>query len=380
MQGKAKDNLAFRLRLEASNKLLDKHPVVQKGDEDGGDEDIIVSDEQKDNRRTISTEMVQKIEDIALISEGSVLYRRHDYNRAIEAFTKVIDKSKDNLDVLIYRANCYIQVGRPEDALTDIDQVLHDQPKNPQAILAKAEAYFSMGEFEFALVFFEKGYAERKDMTELKDGITKSKHAILDSIKGKQLFQPNPSFAASHKRTPLLNVTQTVQERSIDEQKVQQTQKFLPEKVLPLGSSIKNEDKKNYLGELGLDYDYLIELREELLRHKDDQFNYGKKEDEIVLKIVEEALAYLDQRAAFWCQQASKDHSQSNTDDESPSTRTRNARPKTVAAKSRGVKTAQVRTLKTPHQDNRRVPHYEMSKIQQYQQKYGTNEKSARRN
>ena len=382
MQGKAKENTAFRLRLEATNKLLDRQPTAQKGDDDMDDENAIVVTKQRDPRRTISHEMVAKIEDIALVSEGSILYKRNDYYRAIEAFSKVIDKNKDNLDVLINRANCYIQIGRPEDALTDIDQVLHAQPKNPHAILAKAEAYFSMGEFEFALVFFQKGFSERRDMIQFVDGITKSKHAILDSIRGEQLFQPNPLFAASRKRVPLVEVKQTRAIKPADEQKLHQTQLLLPEKVTPLGASV--QDKKSYLGELALDYDYLIELREDIIQHLNDPSNLGKKEDENVLRIVEDAIAYLDQRAAFWYQQASGDTAQNQLyeeeEDAPQSSKPTSRRPKTTSTttRTRAVQRNKtpLRTVKTPRRTgNGGQAHYEMSKMQQYEMKYGANAK-----
>ena len=61
---------------------------------------------------------------------------------------------KEDPNILIDRADCYIQVGQPEDAIRDVDTVLKDNEKNPKAILTKAEVYFSIGDFEFALVFF----------------------------------------------------------------------------------------------------------------------------------------------------------------------------------------------------------------------------------
>ncbi|EAY21617.1 TPR Domain containing protein [Trichomonas vaginalis G3] len=312
----------------------------------------------------------------ALFSEGTSLYRRNEYTRAIEAFTKASEQQVDHpdLDILVDRADCYIQIGKPEMALEDVNKVLSSEPQNARAILTKAEAYFSMGEFEFALVYFQRGLAIRKDMSGFRDGVTKAKHAILDSINGKEIFQPNPNYSSSRPRKALYEsreLPKTEQEPQAESQQPEQPQKdisrLLPEQVAPLQST---NEKQNFLGELSLDYDFLTELQAELRdqakkaesEKKDDgknkQEEHGKKEDEEIQVIVNDALEYLNQRGAFWNQQRSK--SASNEDKEKsrtikgPTTSSLNKSPKAKKAGSKKSQTA----------------HYEMSKLQQYESKY----------
>lgn len=353
----AKTNQAYEMRVAHTRKLLGKDQEITKTDEETGEQIVV---KKKATGKPITKEDAQMLEYKALVSEGGTLYRAKEYRRAIDAFTQAMDKQKDDQNILIDRANCYIQVGQPEDALRDIDSVLQDNPSNPRAILTKAEAYFSMGEFEFALVFFQRGLSVRKDMSAFRDGVTKCKSAILDSINGVDLFQANPNFAVSRPRKALVEVSKdtTVEEKE-DPDKKERTAALLPEKVEPLSSS--TQEKKGFLGELSLDYEYLLELREEVTNHgQEDQ--YSKKEDDQIAAIVGDALLYLDQRGAFWSQQGGSKEGMGETQDRASS----KDKARTSSA-GRGSPSKKGRTA-----------HYEMSKIQQYEAKYGSPDKKAR--
>jgi tetratricopeptide (TPR) repeat protein len=320
--------------------------------------------------KPISHEEVLELEYKALVQEGQVLYYRNEFYRAIEAFTKASTNNKDDLGILIDRANCYIQVGNTRAALTDINAVLHKKPEDTRAILAKAEAFFSMGEFEFALVFFEKGLAIRTDLAGFRDGVSKSKNAILDSINGEKPFQPNPNFAASRPRKPLMSVKKKTP-LVVEDEEGGDVADFLPDPVPPL--TLTQEAKSSFLGELALDYDYLVELREEIIAGSED--GYGEKEDKKILAIVNDALIYLNQRAQFWSQQGGPQASPDKRD--APPDQT--ARGSTVR-KEDARPASKVRITKVQSGDSsaRRgrgttdeQAHYELSKIQVYEAKYG---------
>ena len=344
----------FKKRME----LLGKPATISTGEP--GEE--VVKVETKTNGRKNekwTREDIANQEYKALLSEGMALYRRGEYHRAIEAFTQATEKSNDrqNENILIDRADCYIKIGNPEKALLDVNQVLSDysdkDKPNPRAILTKAEAYFSMGEFEFALVFFQKGLALRKDMSAFKDGVTKAKHAILDAINGKNLFQPNPNYAISRPRKPLVEIIERSLPKESDDNKQKDLAALLPEKVAPLSVT---QEKQCFLGELSLDYDFLIELRSELSDpNRNELDDHGKKEDEEILKIVEDAIQYLDQRGAFWSQQGSKTLPQE--------------------MKEKTNKNSLTRTTESPTKKNK-TAHYEMTKFQQYEGKYGNKEET----
>lgn len=368
------ENEAFRKRRERALEILDKKakPVKTEGDE--GEEGSEVVTQKEYHGKPITREEALELEYRALVSTGQTLYYRNEYHRAIEAFTKAINNNKEELGILIDRANCYIQVGNPKAALIDINNVLKVHPNDTRAILAKAEAFFSMGEFEFALVFFERGLAIRSDLSAFKDGITKSTHAIEDSIAGQKPFEPNPNFAVSRPRKPLVTVKKKTPLVVEDEDNVK-PEDLLPEKVPAL--TMTRQEKSGFLGELALDYDYLVELREEVLAGSEDK--YGEKEDKEILKIVNNSLIYLEQRAQFWSQQGSSD-AHADTRAPSPQQQTKQItltgnRPVSSARRNAPKITKVTRAGgATPRKGNERtdqLPHYEMSKIQMYEAKLG---------
>jgi hypothetical protein len=61
--------------------------------------------------------------------------------------------------------------------------------------LQKAEALYASGQFEFALVYYYKGFALRKDIQDFTRGIRKAKIAINESI-GKYDQDANLYFRA----------------------------------------------------------------------------------------------------------------------------------------------------------------------------------------
>jgi tetratricopeptide (TPR) repeat protein len=302
---------------------------------------------------------VLELEFRARVQEGQVLYYRREFYPAIESFTKVITIKKNALGILIDRANCYVQVGRPRAALIDINTVLGARPEDSRALLAKAEAFFSMGEFEFALVFFHKGLAIRGDVISFRDGVTKAKAAIVDSINGAMPFQPNRNFVASRRRTPPLRFKTRTPLDSPDDDGDLAPADLLPEDVPPL--AMTREEKGAFLGELALDYDYLIELREEILAGRDSG-------DEKILEIVNNALRYLEQRAQFWSQQIAADPI--GRHDPAAPARISPPAVKAAAAERGAKRSASARRAGQPD----RKPHYEMSKLQLYDAKYGPRE------
>ena len=311
---------------------------------------------------------VDEQEYTALYSEGSALYQRNEYARAIEAFSKANDINVDqpNPNILIDRADCYIHIGHPELALEDVNKVLSENKNNPRAILTKAEAYFSMGEFEFALVFYQRGLNIRKDMSGFKDGIAKSRHAILDAIRGENVFQPNPNYATSRPRKPLVE-TRSLPPQETDEPKEEtkpqkDPTKLLPEKVPPLASTDEGE---NYLGELTLDYQFLEELQSELNDPDLNTEKDGEKEDAEIKKIVSGALDYLKQRGAFWSQQGKKAPAPTEKTSGNATNRSATKSPSASQSLKKSTKTKRDATVSKSQK-----PHYEMSKLQQYESKY----------
>ena len=65
--------------------------------------------------------------------------------------------------------------------MEDADKALKLNKQNPKAILAKAEALYNMGQFENALVQFERGWRVRQD-PEIRTGIVKCRDVIMNTV------------------------------------------------------------------------------------------------------------------------------------------------------------------------------------------------------
>ena len=62
------------------------------------------------------------------------------------------------------RAQCLVKLGRPSQAIQDVEVALKTNRSNPKALLVKGEALYIDGEFEMALVQFERGWRIRHDV------------------------------------------------------------------------------------------------------------------------------------------------------------------------------------------------------------------------
>ena len=75
----------------------------------------------------------------------------------------------------------YYRIERPEEAIIDAEKALNINNCSTRAIIAKAEALYNLGQFEKALVQFERGWRVRQD-PEIKIGIVKCRDVILNTV------------------------------------------------------------------------------------------------------------------------------------------------------------------------------------------------------
>ena len=67
------------------------------------------------------------------------------------------------------------------DAIKDAEKALQFNSHSTQALIAKAEALYNMGQFEKALVQFNRGWRVRAD-PDIKKGMSKCRDAIMNTI------------------------------------------------------------------------------------------------------------------------------------------------------------------------------------------------------
>ena len=65
--------------------------------------------------------------------------------------------------------------------MEDADKALNMNKHSPKAIIAKGEALYNLGQFEKALVQFERGWRVRQD-PEMRAGIVKCRDVIINTV------------------------------------------------------------------------------------------------------------------------------------------------------------------------------------------------------
>ena len=86
---------------------------------------------------------------------GTALYQRGEYERAAGAFNYELSV-RPNKELLVKRALCFIAQGNPKYALTDLDEVLYEDPGHIHACLAKGAALIELGQYTYALRFLNR--------------------------------------------------------------------------------------------------------------------------------------------------------------------------------------------------------------------------------
>ena len=157
---------------------------------------------------------------------------------------------------------------RASEAMEDAEKALVIAPYSTKARMAKAEALYSMGKFEKALVEFEKGWRIRQD-PEIKTGIVKCRDVILNTVGVGALSYDNKVF-----------------ERVINEIRKKEAQRKKKKK--------QKASSQMILGKMQEDVEFL----EDFIKFQSKQ-NIGQKG----LKMTAvSALDYLEKRKTFWQQ------------------------------------------------------------------------------
>ncbi|KAI8897492.1 hypothetical protein BC833DRAFT_593549 [Globomyces pollinis-pini] len=246
-------------------------------------------------------------------AEGDILAKQGNYQKAIDAYSKALLLRPLEKNVLVARSKCYLQLGDTLNALKDADASLTEETDFFKGVFQKAEALYSQGDFEMALVYYHRGNKFRPELDEFRLGIQKAREAIDNSIGNPKdyKFQPPPGArlvvnvpsgqSSNTKQTQFLSgvwVSPKVPTNNNNNNTVVAKDKW----------SVSKGEKsaKQLLGELYSDKEYL----EQFVNDRDFSTNPNAK----VKDLVDDALKYLDTRTEFWRQQKpiyarKKDHS-----------------------------------------------------------------------
>lgn len=113
---------------------------------------------------------------------------RHELNcgdaKKAETYMNQADSINDQEPLVkIVRGVCKVRLSRALEALEDVDPVLAENPKHPLALHVKADALYHLGNFEHALVFYQRGYRNSTQNPEIfRLGIKRATKAIKNAI------------------------------------------------------------------------------------------------------------------------------------------------------------------------------------------------------
>ncbi|XP_054313527.1 outer dynein arm-docking complex subunit 4 isoform X1 [Pongo pygmaeus] len=226
------------------------------------------------------------------MAEGERLYLCGEFSKAAQSFSNALYLQDGDKNCLVARSKCFLKMGDLERSLKDAEASLQSDPAFCKGILQKAETLYTMGDFEFALVFYHRGYKLRPDR-EFKVGIQKAQEAINNSV-------GSPSSIKLENKGDLSFLSK--QAENIKAQQKPQPMKHLlhPTKGEPKrkGSLKSEKTVRQLLGELYVDKEYL-----EKLLLDEDLIKGTMKGGLTVEDLIMTGINYLDTHSNFWRQQ-----------------------------------------------------------------------------
>ncbi|XP_017689592.1 PREDICTED: tetratricopeptide repeat protein 25 [Lepidothrix coronata] len=226
----------------------------------------------------------------SLITEGTTLSRRGQHHKALGCFNNALKLRAGDKQCLITRSKCFLKLGDTENSLKDAEASLQRDKAFTEGLYQKAETLYTMGDFEFALVFYHRGRRLRPDQHKFQLGINKAEEAIMNCI-------GNPASVKLENKEELGFVSRQAESRK-NNQKLQNIP-TKDQKGTKKKQRVKNpKTERELLGQLYDDKTFL----EKLLKDEDlMQINMrqGGKVEDLVL----DGISYLNQRRDFWQQQ-----------------------------------------------------------------------------
>ncbi|XP_023221895.1 tetratricopeptide repeat protein 25-like isoform X2 [Centruroides sculpturatus] len=221
-----------------------------------------------------------------LESEGMKQLRLRQYELALPSFNKALQLVPKNVKCLTYRSKCHLLLGINEEALKDIEEAMKNDPNNIDSIKQIAETLYLLGDFEHALVYFQRGYQLRSNYDVFKFGIQKCQEAINNAIGAYapfELTEPNTSekIISTKPSTDIFNQSSDLTVNKKLDKKYENISRLTLEK--------SDEDRK-----------YLNALlsSKELLINKTSYKNICR-----IKSIIKDTLKYLKTREEFWTKQ-----------------------------------------------------------------------------
>ncbi|XP_030076979.1 outer dynein arm-docking complex subunit 4 [Microcaecilia unicolor] len=230
---------------------------------------------------------------IGYLAEGEQLYQKGEYRKAIDCYTCSLQHQPADKNCLVARSKCYLKLGKLQLALQDAESSLKLDKEFFRGLYQKAETLYAMGDFEFALVYYHRGYRQRPELQEFRLGIQKAQEAIDNSVgspssvklenKGDlSYFKRQEETKKSKQKVHVL-----LSKRDLRQQKEKDETVARSEKTV-----------RKLLGRLYTDRAYLTTLLKD-----EDLVNSNSKTGLKLRDLIIGGITYLDTRTEFWRQQ-----------------------------------------------------------------------------
>uniref|UniRef100_A0A8D0HBX7 Outer dynein arm-docking complex subunit 4 n=1 Tax=Sphenodon punctatus TaxID=8508 RepID=A0A8D0HBX7_SPHPU len=221
----------------------------------------------------------------SLMAEGTLLNRRGEHAKALTCFSQALQLKEGDKHGLVARSKCYLKLGDTENSLKDVEASLQNDKEFSKGLYQKAETLFTMGDFEFALVYYHRGFKLRPELQKFRLGIQKAQEAIDNSV-------GSPSSVKLDNKRDLCFLSRQAEKLQIKPPK-KDTQRQSKQQ-----EPVRNEKtERQLLGELYVDKAYL----EKLLKDE-DLIKSSTKQGITVENLILGGITYLDTRTEFWQQ------------------------------------------------------------------------------
>ncbi|KAM9296711.1 outer dynein arm-docking complex subunit 4 [Gastrophryne carolinensis] len=225
------------------------------------------------------------------VAEGEQLYQKGEYGKARESFSNALELQPTEKHCLVARSKCFLKLGDPEAALKDAETSLQDDENFFKGLYQKAEALYAMGDFEFALVFYHRGYKLRPELQEFRLGIQKAQEAIENSV-------GTPASVKLENKDGIAFLSKQEENKKAKQKTLTKVPKKDPKQQKKADPSKSQKTARQLLGKMYSDMEYL----ETLL--KDEGLVRGNTRSGLKLQdLILNAISYLDTRTEFWRQQ-----------------------------------------------------------------------------
>ncbi|NXG19883.1 TTC25 protein, partial [Grallaria varia] len=225
----------------------------------------------------------------SLITEGTTLSRRGQLRKALGCFNNALKLREGDKKGLVTRSKCFLKLGDTENSLKDAEASLQKDKTFSEGLYQKAETLYTMGDFEFALVFYHRGRRLRPDQHKFQLGINKAEEAIINCI-------GNPASVKLENKEELGFVSRQAESRKTNQKLHNKLTK--DQKGARKQEPVKNpKTERQLLGRLYDDKAYL----EKLLKDE-DLMQTSTRQGLKVADLVLDGISYLSQRRDFWQQ------------------------------------------------------------------------------